>query len=407
MLKKMKKCMAFLLILCMAVTATACGGNTDNSAAVNENTASSTDANKNTDTDTNTGSETDENAASGEELPRFKILFAYQQYEDKLGGEFKSAIQYLCDAYNCEAVFYESGSGDTAVGNLESVLTAGDIDGLISVGFDTARMEVASKYNVPVVLACGFPSVEAEVSGITSYDLFLGGVTDSDYRAGYRAMESLYEVGCRQVTYSGLSAGFAKSHDDRTKGVMDFLEANPDMILLADSYTMGKASEDIPTFNASFPEIEGMAFTSMSDALYNAIESEDLADGSVKIAGVDISSKTGEFFERGIQVWGCGGQYGTAMVSWAILYNYLIDGTRIISDTTTPIERDYLEITTYEEFEDFVKYVGVSLPVYDAEEIKELIHYFNPDITYEGYLSHAENYTLQDIIERHGDKIND
>ena len=107
----------------------------------------------------------------------------------------------------------------------------------------------------------------------------------------------------------------------------------------------------------------------MVDGVYTALESEGIADGSVKIAAVDISSMTGQYFQNGVQVWTCGGQYATAMVAWAVLYNYLMDGTRIIPDPAQPLIRQYIEITSYEEYEQYVKYVEGALPSYDADEI--------------------------------------
>ena len=138
-----------------------------------------------------------------------------------------------------------------------------------------------------------------------------------------------------------------------------------------------------------------------ADGVYTALESEGIADGSIKIAAVDISSMTGQYFQNGVQVWTCGGQYATAMVAWAILYNYLMDGTRIIPDPSQPLIRQYIEITSYEEYEQYVKYVEGSLPTYDADEIADMIHYLNPDVTYADYETEAHTYSLADIIARH------
>ena len=48
-----------------------------------------------------------------------------------------------------------------------------------------------------------------------------------------------------------------------------------------------------------------------------------------------------------------------------------------------------------------MKYVEGALPTYDADEIANMIHYFNPDITYADFEKEAVTYSLPDIMARH------
>lgn len=401
----MKKIIAMLLTLVMVFSLAACGAGGEDGGSEGGG-KSATDAevagvgNSNFDLESGNTSKVDK-AKLTEEKGTFKIAFSYGQFTDKLGSQFKNALEYLAANYNCEMVFFESGSGDEGITNLESVLSAGDIDGVIQVGGSAANVAAANKYKVPYVFACGFPSQEEEVQGCIGYDNFLGGVIDDDVWAGEHCIEALYDAGCRNITYSGITQGFVKSHDDRYKAMHTVLERHPDMNLLAENYSMGLWADDVATFNASFSNIDGMGFSAMVDGVYTALESEGIADGSVKIAAVDISSMTGQYFQNGVQVWTCGGQYATAMVAWAVLYNYLMDGTRIIPDPAQPLIRQYIEITSYEEYEQYVKYVEGSLPTYDADEIANMIHYLNPDVTYADYETEAHTYSLADIVARH------
>lgn len=395
----MKKFIAMLLALTLVLSLAACG-------APGKEGGASSDAdvagvgNANFDLESGKTSLVDK-AKLTEEKGTFKIAFSYAQFTDKLGSQFKNSLEYLAANYNCEMVFFEAGSGDEAVTNLESVLSSGDIDGVIQVGGTAAQVAVANKYKVPYVFACGFPSIAEEIQGCIAYDNFLGGVIDDDTWAGTRSIEALYDSGCRNITYSGLTQGVVKSHDDRYKGMHAVVEAHDDLNLLGENYTMGLWADDVATFNASFGNIDGMGFSAMVDGVYTAMESEGIADGSVKIAAVDISSMTGQYFKNGVQVWTCGGQYATAMVAWAVLYNYLMDGTRIIPNPAEPLIRQYIEITSYEEYEQYVKYVEGTLPTYDADEIAMMIHYLNPDVTFADYEKEAHTYSLADIVARH------
>ena len=389
----MKKLIAAVLALVMLFGLAACGADSSESEAVGQ-------GNANFDLTSGNASKVNKEELT-EKFGTFKIAFSYAQFTDKLGSQFKNCLEYLASNYNVEMVFFEAGSGDEQVTNLESILSKGDVDGVIQVGGTAAQVAVANKYNVPYVFACGFPSLEEEITGCVAYDNFLGGVIDDDTWAGVRCIEALYDAGCRNITYSGLTQGFVKSHDDRYKGMYKVLEEHSDLNLLAENYSMGLWADDVASFNASFDNIDGMGFSAMVDGVYTALESEGMADGSVKIAAVDISSMTGNYFKNGVQVWTCGGQYATAMVAWAVLYNYLTDGTRIITDPSQPLIRQYIEITSYEDYESYVKYVEGSLPTYDADEIAEMIHYFNPDVTYADYEKEATTYSLSDIMARH------
>ena len=335
-------------------------------------------------------------------LPHYKFAFSYYSFTDKLGQQFRLCFEYLCKAFNIEPFFFEAGQGDEAVTNLESVLAKGDIDGVVYVGGSQALLSVCEKYKVPFISACGFPSAENEVQGMAANPYYLGGVVDADYWAGTRCLEVLYDAGCRNICFSGLTQGFVKSHDDRAKAMRDFIAAHPDMELLADSYSIGLASEDIPTFAASFGGImDGYVSTASADAVYSALEAEMLTDGSVKYTTVDIASQTGVYFQNGVQLWTCGGQYPTVMVAFAILYNYVHDGVQMIPDKTQPLTRKYLEITSYEDYENYCKYVESDIPSYTAEEISRMMLVFNPDITYADLEKDAENYSLADVITRH------
>lgn len=138
-------------------------------------------------------------------LPRYKIAFSYYSFSDKLGTQFKKMMEYVGKAFNCEMVFFEGGMGDEQVTNIESVLAAGDIDGVVYVGGSQALLAVCHKYGVPFIAACGFPSSQTDVEGCASFEEFLGGVVDDDEWAGYEAIQALYDAGCRNISWSGLT----------------------------------------------------------------------------------------------------------------------------------------------------------------------------------------------------------
>ena len=405
----MKKFLAFVLAGVMIFTLAGCGG-TDSSPSSDSQTAEEAVSDKASPDNSGETVGTSEiyftpgelTIADASELSRYKIAFSYYAFTDKLGLQFKAAIQYLCDAYNCEAVFYEFGSTtDDQVTNTEAVLAAGDVDGLIFVGATPSVVAVAQKYNVPYVAVCGFPSLEEEIQSLPGYDCFLGAVVDDDVWAGNQAMQALYDAGSRNTCLSGATQGLVKSHDDRAKAYRDYIASHDDMNSLTESYTMMETANDISTFAASFAGIiDGIFFTAGSDAIYLTMETEGITGGDVKIAAVDISSQTGTYLQDGTQVWTCGGQYGTAEMGFAVLYSYLADGTRLIDDVTKPVTRQYLEIANYDDYMTYCKYVESDIPAYTADEIAAYIPYFTNGVTIADYEAEAVNYSLDSLSSR-------
>lgn len=343
-------------------------------------------------------------ASEKSELPKYKIAFMYGTYGDKLGSQFKSSLEYIAGGMNVEFVFIEGGYGEEATAALEAAVAKGDIDGVI-IGYTASPALMTASNGVPlIVVLAGIPSTEAELNEIVAYDNYLGAVTDSDYVAAYAAAQALYDAGSRKVCLAGLTQGMSKSHDDRASAFLDFLKEHDDMKLLAEDYSRGLFADAVGSFAASFPEMDGLFVTSGNDAILNNMRTEGLI-GSVKLATIDISSESGTYYENGTLVYTAGGQYGTAMVGFAVLYNYLTDGTRIITDAKVPLVRNYLGVNSLEDFNNYVKYVDSGVPVYIVDEIKDMVHYYNEAVDYDTFVKLGEDYSISDISARHADLI--
>lgn len=403
----MKKLLAIILALSMVLSMAACGSDSNESS----NSGEANDADSSNSGEVAGASDVyyapadtsnlDQDILNS--LPHYKFAFSYYAFTDKLSQQFRGVLDYLGEAFNVEFVYFESGNGDEAVTNIESVLAAGDIDGVIYVGGSQAVLDVCEKYQVPFISACGFPSTETEQQGCASYSMYLGGVVDNDVWAGTRACEALYEAGCRSLCFSGLTAGLVKSHDDRWVAMKDFVAAHDDFELIADSLTMMETANDIASFAAAYTGVADCYIsTGSSDSIYSALEAEGWADPDViKYATIDISSQTGVYFKDGVQIWTCGGQYPTVMVAFAVLYNYVHDGVEMIEDNTQPLARKYIEITSYEDYENYCKYLESDVPGYTAEEIAQMMLVFNPDVTIEDLENDADIYSLEDVMTRH------
>ena len=341
--------------------------------------------------------------AGAESLPKFRIGMFYGDFTSKLGEQFLECLQYIANDLNVEIIPIEGGFGEQTIATLESVAAAKSVDGIISAsGASPAFLKALG--NIPLVgIGSSFPSDPEEVKEVATYENFLGAVIDSDYNAGYTAAKCMYEAGCRNLCLAGLTQGMSAAHDARVQGVKDFLAEHPDYKLLADDYSRAQYAPAISNFAAAFMEMDSLFTSSCNDAVFTTMLSDGLI-GSVKLGTVDITETTGEYFDNGTLAYIAGGQYGSAMVGFAILYNYLAEGIRIIPDTTVPMPRDYISISSVEEYNNYLTYIDGEVPVYTADEVKAMIHYYNPDASFDSISAVNAAYSIEDVMTRHGTK---
>ncbi|GHU97369.1 hypothetical protein FACS189483_03120 [Spirochaetia bacterium] len=339
-----------------------------------------------------------------DDLPRYRIGIMYGSFTDKLGMQMKNAMQYLAEAFNVEFVFIEFGSGgsDGQLGALESALAAG-LDGVLTVGATPPMLDACRKAgNVPLVMIQSEPTTPAVAKEMAAFESYLGAVCENDYDVGFQAAKALYDKGSRNFTVCGITKGASRTHDQRAQAAIDFVASKSDAKLLADNYSMGLMKEAIDSFAASYPEMDAIFATYGTEAAYQAIHSNGLT-GKVRYACIDITESTGSYLESGDLSWIAGGQYGTTIVGFAILYNYLQDKTRIIPDTSTTFYRPFLEVGSMDEYATYVKYVDGKIPVYSIGEVGNMIHAFNDEVNFEYFQKMAKDYSIADILQRHGE----
>ena len=389
----MKKLLCVLTALCMLFALAACGSTSTAAPAATETTA--------------TPAESDETFASasasvleGADLPNFKICLVYTSFTDKLGSQMKNSIAYLADAFNVEIVYQECPNGmssEEKLATLQNVAESG-VDGFIVVGVKPAQLEAVN--GLPYVCVQAEPTTDEQAKECAAYDNYLGAICENDYLSGYNAAQSLYDQGARNFCISGYTKGVSKTHDQRSLGFRTFINEHSDCKILAEDYSAAQWGDAISAFAASYPQMDGLYVTGGGEAVYQAMRTEGLS-GYVKLACFNVSESTGDYIESGDLSWIAGGQYGTTQIGFAVLYNYLIDQTRIIEDTTATLYRPFLNIASMDDYNTYIKYVDSGTPVYTADEIADMIHYFNPEANYAMYEEIANSYSIDDIHARH------
>ena len=339
-------------------------------------------------------------------LPRFRICVNAMSFTDLLGSQFKAGLEYLQEAFNVEFVFVEAAASwtDEAIAMFESVMESG-IDGMIMLSASPAVLDLAKRYgNIPIVNLGSEPADDNAAREAAAFDNFLGSVCGNDYESGVLAAETLYNNGARKFGVIGIVSGLSKAHDQRAKGFVDFINSKSDAVLLAEDYSLLQFDAAVSNFAAAFPDMDGILVTASAEPSQAALVREGLA-GKIHYGAVDITDSTGEFLENGWMDWVCGGGYAQAMICFAVVYNYLIDGTRIIPDPAVTFYYPFLPMKSYDDymiFEDLVAFNNKpgEVPVFTVGEMGNMIHYFNEIADMSFFSKLAADFTIANVKQR-------
>lgn len=394
----MKRFAALLLSLAMLLALTACGGND-----TGKNSNSTAQGGTTVGSDGSVVTKYDEaDTQIDEDLPHYNILVIYYSFTDKLGSQYKSSLEYVADTFNIEFTFCEAGYGENTQNIVEAALV-NKPDAVISNYCSVSLLKAAADAgNIPFVVCGTVFSSDENAQEMAAYDNFLGCIGVNDYQAGWDAAESLYRDGCRNVLLCGVQKGISGQHDQRAYGFLDYVESADEMNLIGDVYTMGESAAAISSYAATYPELDGVFCTGMGESIYNTFTTENLI-GSVKLAGIDITESTGESFENGLLSYMAGGNYVTNMLGFVTVYNYLMDGTRIIENTAEYVKWNNINLNSTEDYNNYIQYLDSGTPAYTAAEIKNMIHYFNADVNGSFFLNQSTAFTLEDVVSRHKD----
>ena len=336
-------------------------------------------------------------------LPPKKIGVIYSSFTDKLGGQFKVALESLQKDFNVEFKFIETGTsteqGQSAV---DSALQTG-LDGVMAVSVTAAMLETGKKAgDIPFVGFGSAPADDAAMQEITSYDNYLGVIVNSDFMLGQQACDALYNSGCRNIGICGISPGLAKNHDDRLAGFKDEIKKYPDMKIVAEDLSHAAWANAIAAFAAAYPEMDGLFSTAANESVYQAMQTSGLI-GSVKLATADISESTPDYLDNGTIVYIAGGQYNTIMSAFVVMYNYLYDGTRILPDSAVAVGSPFIALQSADDIERYQTFIEGDTMVYTPDEMASMIIGFNKNFTPEKFIQVNANFGLADVAERHKD----
>ena len=176
------------------------------------------------------------------------------------------------------------------------------------------------------------------------------------------------------------------------------------MKIIVENWDYTQWADGIATAAATYPELDGVGCTCLMANIYNTIESEGLV-GSVLLAGIDVSEGTGRAFENGSLAYIAGGNYACEQICFAVLYNYLLDGTRVIADPAVNLAMNNINLNSLDDYNNYIKYLDSAIPAYTAQELLDMTHYVDETFTAEKMVEVCKTYSLEDVMARHADLV--
>lgn len=381
-------CMVLVLVISLA-SFTACG---DSATPATDSAEGTEQATKST-----------EQVADGGELPKFKIGFSYWSNVDVLGKQFYDNLKAVVEGVGSEFMYLDwpTVDPDGAQEATQNLIEAG-CDGIITVALTPAMIEMCDQNGVKLMTFAGGLDAPSIVELIKASENYVGNFLSKDYEAGQTIAESLKNAGCTKIAYVSGPAGQGKQHEDRVRGIEDYIAENTDIELVT-NYRGADAVDGIRQILTAYPEIDGVAFTGNDGSGIGAIYADGLQD-RVKVAYVDTQQGDDKYIEDGTLVWIGDGQAPLINLAFAMLYNSLTGNPMLTGDERLePVTGSYVHITNIEEYNDFVKYYLGDEPVYNADDIKQLLVAHNPEATIDDIKQLADTNSIESVKERHGE----
>ncbi len=157
-------------------------------------------------------------------------------------------------------------------------------------------------------------------------------------------------------------------------------------------------------FIASFPELDGIFVIGGSNTiLEGVIQALALHEktGEVKVACIDFVSGLDKYIEEGSIDAISGGHFVDPLFSYMLMVNKLA-GTPL-SETCETVNLNFVNLESVEDAVNYYTYVEGDTFPYNEEEIRSMVKYFNPDMTIDKLREIADAYSVDDVVERHGE----
>lgn len=355
---------------------------------------------------------TADSGKKGDDPKAFTIGFPWQTSStDPTFVSIENNVRAAVEAAGGEIVVVESDlSADDLINNVSDLISRG-VDGIIMMPASDSMLATANQMcsDAGVYFGTMFRTINDEEIKKEVYDseYYAGGCNEEDEEAAYNIVKNMAGQGVGNLCVINIAKGDTSS-DLRDKGVEKGVKETG-INLLNTTYgivAQTDMTKTIESYIAAYPELDGILLAgTYCDAALPTIE-KALSDhgmaGKVKVGRIDFDFTMGEYLKNDTFHVAYGGQQQIdPLLSTVILVNRVI-GTPIVEDKPFNLITNYLELTSSEEADEYLKYFLGKNAVFTPEEIKDtMIKYYDDSINEDTFKEIVKNFTVADVAARH------
>ena len=240
---------------------------------------------------------------------------------------------------------------------------------------------------------------------------FVGNTCEDETEITLRLGNALAASGVTQLAMIGNTVGDT-THDARWAGIEQAC-SETDMELVASyrypgSSSAAAAMEAVESFITGYPDLDAIFLTGGTNStLEGALSALDKHNkrGEIKLACVDFidADQMKEYLEDGTLFAIAGGHYVDPIFTAAMLIN-AVEGNKL-SDKPEQIDLQFIDFQSVDDALDYYKYVendAEGIYAYNEEDLALMIKSLNPDLTMDSLRQMAADYSIENVMERHG-----
>lgn len=398
----MKKMIAMLLTVALSgVLLIGCGGGKDSTSKENVDTRGGGNENEDGNAD-----------AGGDVLPeKFKIGYISLSTTGSFFGNTYRLMDSICKVTGSELVSDIGAiSPEDQISSIQNVISAG-ADAIVFINFtEDCLPKIAALCEQNQVYWGQFARDVADeeiASYLADCKYYVGRCYNDETYIARGALESFQENNITKVAIVGPATGESSTdlRDDYFQQHAEEygIEVVADVRDLVDA---ASAMDAVSNIVASHSDVEGIYCISGSDSrgegCINALTTLGM-NGKIKVVMSDFFDGMDKYFEDGTIISAFGGSYPDSLFLAAVIMNQLSGTPLSENGEALALELPYIKVNSAEELKEYYEYCEPEDgSVYNEEEIKKLIGYYNKELNLDYFKSVMSSYSLDDVKERHG-----
>lgn len=300
---------------------------------------------------------------------------------------------------------------EEAIGGTDPEVTIQDVQNFGAAGYNgiinlhpgtimSKLVDICAEYGMYMVTSNDPSSAAADFEQVAANEYFAGEVWEDEKEIAGQIIQDMVDKGATEFGLHGFPYGLSSQMDARLDGArakLTELGIPEESIHEGLSFDKAGAAEELisqyPNLNAIFSSVETVS--TVYQPLINSGKS-----GEILLNCYDPNDDALAAFQDGTLSYATTGTCADTMIAFILLYNAM-SGNKMVQEDGSPasINMSYLFCTSAEDFETAINNCSADHPAYTLEELQPFI---GPDASYEDLKAFAEQFSLEDILARHG-----